>query len=212
MQSTDFTQHPDVQQTLSELKAQFSKREFRVSDVLDSEGHQYVNLVQEGGGVLGIALVGYTYILEQMGVRFLSLAGTSAGAINTILISAIGKKQEEKSTVILGHLGNLKLFDFVDGFWLWKFLIRQMSSNTGFFKRLKRTLTRIVVLAVILAAASCTVYFFFPSANPGIFWWLMMTTFLLMAAVIIVAGIMKWLFREFKKTRWGIQPRYNLKK
>src|SRR5260221_8006004 len=28
MQSTDFTQHPDVQQTLSELKAQFSKREF----------------------------------------------------------------------------------------------------------------------------------------------------------------------------------------
>ena len=37
--------------------------------------------MQEGGGVWGIALLGYTYILEKMGIRFFSLAGTSAGAI-----------------------------------------------------------------------------------------------------------------------------------
>ena len=36
----------------------------------------------EGGGVLGIALTGYTYILEQAGIRFLGVGGTSAGSIN----------------------------------------------------------------------------------------------------------------------------------
>ena len=39
-----------------------------------------MNLVQKGGGVLGVALVGYVYILEQAGIRFLKMAGTSAGA------------------------------------------------------------------------------------------------------------------------------------
>lgn len=32
------------------------RSQLRVSDIVDDEGHQYVNLVQEGGGVLGIAL------------------------------------------------------------------------------------------------------------------------------------------------------------
>ena len=65
-----FTNHPDVLQCLEKLKSEFSgdgKRPFVVSDTLDDEGHQYVNLVQKGGGVLGVALIGYTYILEQMG-------------------------------------------------------------------------------------------------------------------------------------------------
>src|SRR5260221_14323177 len=118
LRPADLLKKAKTEEILADLNNYFKNKPFNVSDVRDDAGHQYANLVQEGGGVLGIALVGYTYILEQMGVRFLSLAGTSAGAINTILISAIGKKQEEKSTVILGHLGNLKLFDFVDGFWL----------------------------------------------------------------------------------------------
>src|SRR6478609_10243200 len=97
----NFTQHPEILECLNRLKSTFNKdsggREFLVSDVLDKEGHQYVNLVQKGGGVLGVALVGYTYILEQMGVRFIRLAGTSAGAINTALMTVIGKKEESKS-------------------------------------------------------------------------------------------------------------------
>ncbi|TRX58710.1 hypothetical protein FNH22_12595 [Fulvivirga sp. M361] len=44
----------------------------RFSDVEDAAGHQFVDLVQEGGGVLGIALAGYTYILESTGIRFLA--------------------------------------------------------------------------------------------------------------------------------------------
>jgi predicted acylesterase/phospholipase RssA len=58
-----------------------------ISDVRDRFGRQCVDLVQEGGGVHGIALAGYTYVLEKMGVSFTKLAGTSAGAINTMLLN-----------------------------------------------------------------------------------------------------------------------------
>jgi NTE family protein len=33
----------------------------RFSDIIDNKGNKYVDLVQKGGGVLGVALVGYTY-------------------------------------------------------------------------------------------------------------------------------------------------------
>ncbi len=71
--------------------------------------------MQEGGGVLGIALVGYTYILEKSGIRFFSLAGTSAGAINTLLVASLAKPGESVSEKIIQILSNKNLFDFVDG-------------------------------------------------------------------------------------------------
>src|SRR6476661_8535253 len=88
----DFTQQPEVLNCLQLLEAKYGKggENLIVSDVIDDEGHQYVNLVQKGGGVLGVALVGYTYILEQMNIRFIRLAGTSAGAINTALMTVGG--------------------------------------------------------------------------------------------------------------------------
>src|SRR5215470_16406070 len=109
----DFIDHPEVKECLNKLNAEFGpigKRQFIVSDVLDSEGHQYVNLVQKGGGVLGVALVGYTYVLEQMGIRFLRLAGTSAGAINTALMTVIKGKQDEKSKEVLQAICDLDFF------------------------------------------------------------------------------------------------------
>ena len=87
----------------------------RFSDVEDADGHQYVDLVQEGGGVLGIGLVGYTYVLENAGIRFFSLAGTSAGAINTMMLAALGQIHEPKSEFILQILSRKDLFDLVDG-------------------------------------------------------------------------------------------------
>lgn len=66
----------------------------KVSDIVDDLGHQYVDLVQEGGGVHGIALAGYTYVLEKMGITFTKMAGTSAGSINTLLLNAVSTKQE----------------------------------------------------------------------------------------------------------------------
>jgi len=81
MKTTDFTNHDEVLGIVRGLQASRLQHpeDFIFSDVIDEEGHQYVDLVQEGGGMLGIALVGYTYVLEQMGIRFVSLAGTSAG-------------------------------------------------------------------------------------------------------------------------------------
>lgn len=87
----------------------------RFSDVEDEAGNQYVDLVQEGGGVLGVALVGYTYILESVGIRFFSLAGTSAGAINTMLIAALSNIGDPISEKILKITSEKNLFDLVDG-------------------------------------------------------------------------------------------------
>ena len=89
MQISDFTNQPDVVQLIAGMKKdKVDQRLF--SDLLDSSGNQYVELVQEGGGVLGVALIGYTYVMEQMGIRFFSLAGTSAGSINAMLLAGQG--------------------------------------------------------------------------------------------------------------------------
>ena len=99
-----FLTHPEVIDCLKKLKTKFGDKAEKlvVSDVLDSQGNQYVNLVQKGGGVLGVALVGYTYILEQMNIRFIRLAGTSAGAINTALMTVIGGEDKDGKATAKG--------------------------------------------------------------------------------------------------------------
>ncbi len=114
MKITDFIENPVVSKIIEALKQErINGKEF--SDVLDGQGSQYVELVQEGGGVLGVALIGYTYVLEQMGIRFLSLAGTSAGSINAMLLAGLGDVSKEKSSLVIEELVNKDLFDFVDG-------------------------------------------------------------------------------------------------
>lgn len=110
----DFIVNSQVPSILRELRTDGIPNRM-YSDIVDGEGLQYVDLVQEGGGVLGIALVGYTYVLEEMGIRFYSLAGTSAGAINTMLLAAIGTPSEPKSTNVLNILADQDLYAFVDG-------------------------------------------------------------------------------------------------
>ncbi len=105
-----YTENDEIKSILKEIP-----KDKIYSDIIDDNGLQYVDLVQEGGGVLGIALVGYTYVLEKAGIRFFSLAGTSAGAINTMLLAGLGKIEEEKSEKILRILAHKNLFDFVDG-------------------------------------------------------------------------------------------------
>ena len=66
-----FIKNEVVENCIKELKEKFpAGNPLIVSDVIDDKGHQYVNLVQKGGGVLGVALVGYTYILEPNGYSF----------------------------------------------------------------------------------------------------------------------------------------------
>jgi len=132
----NFTGQEEVQECLKKLRTTFhEKNPLIISDVLDKYGNQYVNLVQKGGGVLGIALVGYTYILEEMGIRFLRLAGTSAGAINTAFMVAIDKKEDAKSEKIIQLMNELNLFDLVDGHpvarWLIKGLVKPSGENAA---------------------------------------------------------------------------------
>ena len=111
----ELTQQECVKETLQKLRdnPEFSGKRF--SDIVDGKGHQYVDLVLEGGGVLGIALAGYTYCLEQVGFRFLNVAGTSAGAINAILIAASDTLDNEKSDTVVNEVANVPLSSFVDG-------------------------------------------------------------------------------------------------
>ncbi|MCZ4222569.1 patatin-like phospholipase family protein [Pedobacter rhodius] len=134
----DFIADGRVQNVLQKLRAKFGDNYERlvVSDTLDDrEKNQYVNLVQKGGGVLGVALVGYTYILEAVGIRFLRLAGTSAGAINTALMTVIDEKNKPKSEKILKYLCEMDFFSFVDGHPFARWLIKNVVSNKSFKKR-----------------------------------------------------------------------------
>lgn len=90
-----------------------SNKEF--SDTIDENGHQYVDLVMEGGGVLGLALVGYIYILEKAGIRFIGIAGTSAGSIAALLLSAVDIPEKEKSEQLINMIANMPINTFIDG-------------------------------------------------------------------------------------------------
>ena len=54
MTPLNFTNDPEILQLLNSLKPEIKDKQF--SDIFDDHGHQYVDLVQEGGGILGIAL------------------------------------------------------------------------------------------------------------------------------------------------------------
>ena len=144
----NFINNPRVLKCITDLKTAFPEKSnpLIISDVLDGNNLQYVNLVQKGGGVLGVALVGYTYILEEMGIRFIRLAGTSAGAINTALMTVIGTKEEAKSTRMLDAICKLDFFSFVDGHPAAHWIIKKFISNKNFMYNLKQWLLGIALI------------------------------------------------------------------
>ncbi|MFN8608531.1 MAG: patatin-like phospholipase family protein [Vulcanimicrobiota bacterium] len=103
-----------VASVLSEEKRQQLAAK-KYSDLTDGAGHQYVDLVQEGGVMLGIALVGYTYVLEECGIRFWSLGGASAGAINALMLAAFRRPGESTSAKLIKVLAEMRPKRFVDG-------------------------------------------------------------------------------------------------
>lgn len=109
-----FTEDQETKKLVDELKSRkLDKKVY--SDIVDEDGNQYVDLVQEGGGMLGIALTGYTSMLEKAGIRFYSLAGTSAGAINSMMIAGLARVGEPVSEKVLDMLANKDLYELVDG-------------------------------------------------------------------------------------------------
>ena len=47
----DFLKQSGVEKIVEQLKLHFKNKQLVVSDVTDEQGNQYVDLVQEGGGV-----------------------------------------------------------------------------------------------------------------------------------------------------------------
>jgi NTE family protein len=85
------------------------------SDIVDAEGHQYIDLVMEGGGTLGLALLGYLHVLEQAGLRFIGIGGTSAGAISAIALAAAATPAHPRVSRLLKDMANMPMASFVDG-------------------------------------------------------------------------------------------------
>jgi len=142
MAKEDFVQDEEFRGILENARVlKDSGKKF--SDVIDEDGCQYIDLVQEGGGMLGIGLVGYTYVLEEAGIRFFGLAGTSAGAINTLLLAGMGKMNERKSEQILEVLSGQNLFDLVDGDQKIKDILQAFIDKTPFKKLRGRILWNI---------------------------------------------------------------------
>jgi NTE family protein len=113
MELSAFIDDPRVRGSIQSLRRDVGESVF--SDIVDDGGRQYVDLVMEGGGVLGISLVGYTYALESVGIRFLGVGGTSAGSINALLMAGLDALDRPKSQKILAWLADVDLFSFVDG-------------------------------------------------------------------------------------------------
>jgi NTE family protein len=159
MKTSDFTKDKEVQEIILNLRRDLADKLF--SDVVDREGNQYVDLVQEGGGVLGIALLGYTYVLEQVGIRFFSLAGTSAGAINTLLLAAVDPVEKPKSEKIIELIANKNLFDFVDGPFFAKFLLKALRTNKEDESLLKKIIKKtLIVLWTLIWIIPVVIYLF----------------------------------------------------
>lgn len=207
----DFVTDEKVKACLDKLQAEFGpngKRTFLVSDVLDNEGNQYVNLVQKGGGVLGVALVGYTYVLEQMGVRFLRMAGTSAGAINTALMTVIGKKTDTKSTTILKNICDLNFFNLVDGHPVARWIIKIFITHKDFEEKLKAWATFIVAILGLLLFCDLTflgLQFKYPSFAIAAKFTFVLSGFyfLLLGSAISYSGS---LLNRLKNAGFGINP------
>ncbi|MFA0790787.1 patatin-like phospholipase family protein [Microbulbifer echini] len=106
------------------------------SDVQDADGLQYVDLVMEGGGMLGIALVGYTYILEKAGIRFRKVAGTSAGAINALFLAAAGTPGSCKSEKLLEIMAKADFASFEDGELYARKTVQRLLKGRGVFTNL----------------------------------------------------------------------------
>lgn len=181
---------------------------FIISDVYDEAGNQYTDLVQEGGGVWGIALLGYTYVLEQVGIRFFSLAGTSAGAINTMLLASGGCKNEFRTEAIIKDLLELDLFSFVDGKkdnwritkWV-KNIIQKFILKANYVKRLLNTI-KFLVAVLFISSWLC-----FISAITGphaLLFWSSITAMFISIVWIIIAIILIYRIKSVAKTGYGL--------
>ncbi|UPQ76272.1 patatin-like phospholipase family protein [Chryseobacterium nepalense] len=255
MNVIDFTQ--TVEHMLDHLEKLYSNDSLHVSDIRDNinwedskkdllrkyginpkSSRQYVDLIQEGGGVHGIALAGYTYILEKMGISFLNSAGTSAGAINTMMLNCVysrrdaimmGMKEEfirqcyeTRSEKIIEYLSQKDLRELVDGHPSWRSFILQFFSNKERGPLLKRIKNRlrltviflpILLLLIIVSGTGVGILTHYPAS------WQIWINRTLLAAIIgfmicialLIRNITSLRLLYFNSEKMGINPGDNFK-
>lgn len=184
-----------VEERLIKLK---DKRFSDITSEKNGEILQWVNYVQQGGGTLGISLVGYTTVLEYLGIRFLRVAGTSAGAINTLFLAAIGQKDDPKMPELYALMSDKSRFPlkkFVDTrSWILRKLIYSLGRGQGLVKN---------VLNLVLTLLILTPLIFLPIlshvSNEGlIIYMLGLIVFAIFSSVLLVA------YLRFEKYNFGI--------
>jgi len=124
------TQEPGILEITDEISDKAARGLYKVSDVICRENgreFQFVDLVMEGGGTLGIALVGYIHALEQAGIRFLGIGGSSVGAIVALLAYSCGGRMEAKGEKLASIIAGMNLGEMVDG----GFFARKLSKLLG---------------------------------------------------------------------------------
>ncbi len=188
----DNTLNRESRKMVTELHERLSAKEY--SDILDSQGNQYINFVQEGGGVWGTALVGYLYALETFGIRFLRIAGTSAGAINTILIAALGDRSRKKSSEIKKVLFAWKFVDFMDG----QPIVRTLAGNL-IKNKMHIRITKWIISALLIFI------FVFPLIDlfKPLSFWFYFVPFLI---IVTLAATAFAYYKMFKLNKSGLNP------
>ena len=210
------------------LDKKFNGKKLNVSDIKDKFGNQYVDLVQEGGGVHGVALAGYTYVLEKMGIRFMKMAGTSAGSINTLLLNAVYTKQEAedlgkpgnyyetRSEKVLEYLANKPLSEMVDGHPMWRRLLLNMFSGTvgmgGLIKGLTTLKNRAIMagICLLLLVIGALGLAFYRELNLIFYvfkWMTILSSVILLACISYIIGRVVFVRLLYKHGEWlGINP------
>ena len=93
--------------------------------------YRFINLIFEGGGVKGIAYVGAMQVLEEKGIlpNIQRVGGTSAGAINAVLMAA-GYTNNETSKI----LKKINFNDFKDDSWGVLRDMKRLRKKYGWYK------------------------------------------------------------------------------
>jgi NTE family protein len=115
--TSDFTDPADKK--IQEFRETVDYKLEKVTHLLIQTGDQqlgFVDLVMEGGGVKGIVTAGAIYAMEELGLRFRKVAGTSAGGIVAAFLVAAGDTaMDARSEEFIPILANMDFYSFVDG-------------------------------------------------------------------------------------------------
>ncbi|MBL7788824.1 MAG: patatin-like phospholipase family protein [Chitinophagales bacterium] len=178
------------------------------SDFRDKNNRQIIDLVQEGGGMLGIGLVGYTYILEKAGLRISSYAGASAGAINATYLASIpdtiyDKEHGYKSLETLKILADTDMSAFLDGNRIVKFILRNSLNDYGVSKRFY-----LFVLSFIGLFLGFNLTFFYLTTQINT--WLDISYPRVITWIMGTLGAMVTVFLFYKTLRWILGDKIGL--